>query len=371
MIHRQEDNYRVMLVAQSLRVGGAEIMVENLAYALRRQGCVVSIVVLHAGETLITKRLVKNGISISVLGKRKGIDVSVIGRLSKAMVNFAPDVVHSNLPVLQYVVPAAKIAGVKNLVHTVHNMADKETKSKFKRLVNKFCYRNGLVTPVALSCANKQSVIDLYNLDETDVMVVSNGIDLSAFQPKRDYRIVGKAHLCHIGRFEEAKNHLALIAAAARLKADGIDFVFDLYGVGSLKDDIQEAVTRNDLTGEFVFHGLTDNIPAALAGADLFVFPSLYEGMPMVLAEAMASGLPIVVSPVGGVPDMLTNGKDSLYCDLESGTLANCIEQILDDSKMRESLGIAARERAAAFSSDAMAASYLEVYRRGGDRSCL
>ena len=126
-----------MLVAQSLRVGGAETMVENLAYALWRQGCTVAVVVLQPGETMITKRLRDNGVDLTILGKHRGLDLSVPGHLAAIMRGFVPDVVHSHLPILQYVVPAARKAGVSNLVHTVHSMAEKETSGKLKRALNR------------------------------------------------------------------------------------------------------------------------------------------------------------------------------------------------------------------------------------------
>lgn len=359
-----------MLVIQSLRVGGAETMVENLSYALIRQGCVVLVVVLQPGETMLVNRMRKNGVDLVILGKRPGLDLSVSGRLAAIMRDFQPDVVHSHLPILQYVVPAARKARVNNLVHTVHNMADKETSSKLKRFINRRYYRRGRVLPVALSEVTKRSVEDVYGLDSSQVAIVANGIGLGAFEPKRDYSIHVPIRVCHIGRFEEAKNHAALVAAATQLKADGFDIVFDLYGIGSLMEEIKGAVSKGNLEEEFAFHGLTDNVPDALRKADLFVFPSVYEGMPMVLAEAMAAGLPIVAAAVGGIPDMLEDGENALLCKPDAVSIATAVERLLSDEGLRKSLGTAARKRAADFSSDAMARAYFDVYKRKDTRTC-
>lgn len=359
-----------MLVAQSLRVGGAETMVENLAYALRRQGCAVVVVVLQPGETMITKRLRDNGIDLTILGKHRGPDLSASGRLAEAMLSFGPDAVHSHLPILQYVVPAARKAGVSNLVHTIHNMADKETSGKLKRALNRRYYRSGAVLPVALNEITKGSIEKFYGVEASHIAVVANGIDLEPFKPKCSYALHEPARICHIGRFEEAKNHAAIVSAAELLKADGFDVFFDLYGVGSLMEDVKGAVETRGVAGEFVFHGLTDNVPGALAAGDIFVFPSLYEGMPMVLAEAMAAGLPIVASAAGGIPDMLEDGKNALLCEPDGPSLAAAVERLLRDGETRKRIGEGARRHAADFSSDAMARAYLDVYKRKGARIC-
>ncbi len=345
-------------------------MVENLAYALKRQGCAVLVVVLQSGETMLTKRMRNDGVDLIILGKRSGLDLSVSRRLASIMRDFEPDVVHSHLPILQYVVPAARKAGIRNLVHTIHSMAEKETASNLKRAFNRHYYRSGMVLPVALSGATKKSVEDLYGLGASRVAVVANGTNLERYEPKRSYSLHAPARICHVGRFEEAKNHSALVAAAARLKDDGHNAVFDLYGVGSLMESVKGAVAKEGLEDEFVFHGLTDDIPSALGEADLFVFPSLYEGIPMVLAEAMAAGLPIVASAVGGIPDMLEDGKNALLCGTDAFSVKAAVERFLLDEGLRESLGMAARKRAADFSSDTMARAYLDVYRRKDARAC-
>ena len=345
-------------------------MVESLSYALIRQECAVLVVVLQSGETILTERMRKKGVDLRILGKRPGLDLLVVRRLAAIMRDFQPDVVHSHLPILQYVVPAARKAHVGNLVHTVHNMAKKETSSNLKRLLSRRYYRNGSVVPVALSEVTKRSVEDVYGLDASQVAIVANGIDLEAYEPKRDYSLSVPTRISHIGRFEEQKNHAALVDAAAQLKADGFDAVFDLYGVGSLMEEIKGAVAKKGLESEFSFHGLTDNVPNALGKADLFVFPSVYEGMPMVLVEAMAAGLPIVASAVGGIPDMLQDGKSALLCEPDAVSVVTAVERLLSDEGLRKSLGMAARERAADFSSDAMARAYLGIYKRKGVRAC-
>lgn len=357
--------YRVMLVIQSLRVGGAENMVENLAYALRDRECVVKVVVLQSGETIISRRLRANDIDLVFIGKRPGPDLSTIAKLAILMRDFNPDVVHSHLPILNYVVPAARRAGVMNLVHTIHNVAQKETNIRLKVAYARRCYRHRFVRPVALSQINKNTVIEFYGIPAAEVQVVANGIDLSRFEPKSNYAIDGIAHVCHVGRFNEQKNHRAIIEAAALMRGRGIEVLFDLYGEGALMESVREAVSNAGVADMFIFHGLTDDVPGIMRAADVFILPSLWEGAPMVLAEAMATGLPIVASRVGGVPNMIEDGADGLLCEPTASSLAECLVRLLADKDLRQSMGISARYYSRQFSSDLMAGRYLKVYTEG------
>lgn len=365
----RDDGYRVMLIAQSLRVGGAETMIENLAYALRRKGCEVGIVVLQAGETIITERLRQQRVPLTIMGKRPGMDLSLIGRLTTEISRFQPDVVHSHLPILHYVVPAANRAGVANVVHTLHNIASMEVKSKIKAAYCRRCYRSGRVLPVSLSETNRKSVVERYGVDAKHVPAIPNGIDLSSFHVRESYAIDGVPRIVHIARFEKAKNHMLLIECADLLREKGSKVQFDLYGVGSLRRSIEEAVVQRGLATCFTFHGLTEDVPGALAHADVFVLPSEYEGIPMTVAEAMAAGMPIVASRVGGIPDMVEDGVSAILCEPRAQDFADALENLVSNEVIRMALGKAAAERASEFGSDLMAERYLAVYRANGRRS--
>ncbi len=357
--------YRVMLVVQSLRVGGAENMVETLSYALHDKGCNVRVVVLQSEETMISERMRNNGLTPVMLGKRQGIDLSVISRLAQQMKEFEPDVVHSHLPILHYVVPAAWRAHAVNCVHTIHSLAQKETRSRLKSGFARYCYRRGLVRPVALSEKNKQTVVDFYGIAADAVAVVPNGVDLKRYRPLSDYALGQTIHVCHIGRFEEAKNHDALIETGAILRQHDIDIVFDLYGVGSLQEYAKQKARDLGVSDMFVFHGITGDTPTALHESNLFVFPSLWEGMPMVIAEAMATGLPIVASNVGGIPDMLRDGTSALLCEPEPHAIAACVERLVKDEGLRRHIGMNALRSAPNFGVNLMVERYMAVYERG------
>ena len=112
------------------------------------------------------------------------------------------------------------------------------------------------------------------------------------------------------------------------------------------------------------FMGLTNDVYSAMSEADVFILPSIYEGMPMTLIEAMATGLPIITTPVGGIVDMLEDGSEAIFTGTDSDSIEDSICRLVDNTELRQSLGQAALERSKQFSAGAMAEKYTELYGR-------
>ena len=113
---------RIIQVMPEFGLAGAEVMAENLAYGLKNEGHDVLILSFYSMHTAITDRLEKNGIRIEYLGKKKGLDLSIVFKMRKIMKRFKPDVVHTHRYVLPYAFFAAAGLNAKR-VHTVHNIA--------------------------------------------------------------------------------------------------------------------------------------------------------------------------------------------------------------------------------------------------------
>jgi glycosyltransferase involved in cell wall biosynthesis len=110
------------------------------------------------------------------------------------------------------------------------------------------------------------------------------------------------------------------------------------------------------------FLGSQSNVYPFLQQADLFLMPSRFEGMPMTIIEAMGTGLPIVASAVGGVPDMMDHQKSGMLVPCEPAAVADAICQLLQNEDLRKTLGSNALLRSKQFSADYMARCYLEAY---------
>lgn len=353
---------KILQVIPYFCFGGAETMCENLCYALIGQGHDVTVVSLYGEKTPISRRMEEAGVKIRYLDKKLGLDLSMVPKLRRIMKEEKPDVVHTHLDVIKYAVAAARLAGVPGCVHTVHNVAEKEAEGKAQKIINGFYFRRGWSVPVALSPEVQASIVSFYGLEKERVPVAYNGVDLSRCQPKESYSTGECFHILHIGRFNEQKNHGMLLRVFQKLALENPNLRLDLIGDGELRQEMEALAEALGIKEKVSFLGAQSNVSPYLHDADLFLLPSRYEGMPMTLIEAMGTGLPIVATVVGGVPDMLKNGEDGLTVPCEEDAVVNACKALISDEALREKLGRAARKSADRFSAQTMGERYLEIY---------
>ena len=342
--------------------GGAETMCENLTYALKKLGHSVTVVCLLPERTPISERMERAGIRVRYLDKKLGLDLSMIQKLTKLFREEKPDVVHTHLNVLKYTAPAAKLAGVPRCVHTIHNVADKEAEGRASGIISGFVFRKGWSIPVALSPLVHQSVMDYYGLKAEQIPTVFNGVPLNRCIPRETYVLGEKAVLVHVGRFNVQKNHSGLLEAFRLLQQQISNAELWLLGDGELREQMEEYALRLGIRDRVRFLGSQENVYPYLHDADVFVLPSRYEGMPMTVIEAMGTGLPIVASNVGGIPDMVEDGESGLLTTGAPEDVARCCAALLSDENLRQRLGRRARAESERFSAEEMARSYCRVY---------
>ncbi len=340
--------------------GGAEIMCETLLYAQREAGHEVAAVSLFDYHSPITERIERAGIKIYYMGKRPGPDLSMTGKLKRLFAAERPDAIHVHLNAVKYTVPAAHKNGIR-CVYTVHNLAEKDA-SGISREMNRHFFKKKMATPVALSEKIKKSVADTYGLDRSDIPTIFNGIDLSRCNVKQDYSLGERIELLHVGRFFPQKNHRGLIDAFKIIQAKHPAATLRLLGDGSLLDETKAYAQEQGIEESVIFEGAQANVYPYLAKADIFILPSLYEGMPITLIEAMGSGLPIVATAVGGVPDMLTDGESARLTECTPEAVAEAALALIESEELRTELGRAALGEAERFSAKIMAERYVEVY---------
>jgi len=353
---------KILQVIPYFCFGGAETMCENLTYALRKAGHAVSVVSLYDWPTPISARMEQAGVRIRYLDKKLGQDISMVPKLAGVMKQERPDVVHTHLDVIKYATAAARLAGIRNCVHTVHNVADKEAEGWIQKVINKTYFTLGWSTPVALSPLVRQSIAEFYAMDEGKIPMIYNGTDLSKCLPKAHYGLGETVSLVHVGRFNEQKNHLGLLQAFQMLLHRFPQCRLTLLGDGELRQDMERYAQTLGISESVVFLGSREDVYPYLHEADIFLLPSKYEGMPMTVIEAMGTGLPIVASAVGGVPDMLTDGESGLLVSCEPEAVCAACASLLTDGALRERLGRNARRESVRFSAEYMAGQYCKVY---------
>ena len=354
---------KIIQLMPELDLAGAEIMVENLTYFLTQAGHDVIVVSMYTKNTPITRRLEAKGVRVVFLDKRNGLDLSMIFKMRDLFKSERPDIIHTHRYLACYAIPAAILAGAKGRVHTVHNIASRELGLLYRWMYS-FFYKYCMLHPVGISPSIKTTIINEYGLDSDAVDMVYNGIDLSKCVVKSDRNSDDVIKLLHVGRFNYQKNHEGIIRAFSIVCDKFPHTQLELWGAGELKEDCIRLVDELSLAGKVKFCGLTDDIYTVMSNADIFVLCSHYEGMPITLIEAMATGLPILSTAVGGVVDMIEDGVDGILCEDSVSDIADKMMKMILDSYLRNNCSTNAKLKSKSYSVQNMGDEYLNIYNR-------
>lgn len=206
--------------------------------------------------------------------------------------------------------------------------------------------------------------------------VVQNGIDLEEFVPAAEAH-GGPPVVLFVSRLIERKGLQYLLPALARLRDEGVSFRLLVAGDGPLRGELEQQTRDLGLAEQVEFLGLIEraNLPAVYARGDLFVLPSVSEGMPNVVLEAIACGLPIVGTDVPGMAELVNEGMNGhIVPPADIDALVGPLRRLLTDADLRAAQSKASREHAQGCGWAAMAAKYLALYeasvsRRAGERA--
>lgn len=353
---------KVIQIIPTLELGGAEIMVENLSVALNHLNNDVKVISLYSKTTPISRRLENNRIPVFYLDKKIGFDWKIFTKLYKLLKTERPDVIHTHLYATTYVVPVAKLLKVKVIVHTIHSIADKEVSLARQRIYDIY-YKFLKVKPVAISSMIRESFQKVYKWSGENIPLINNGIDLNKCISKV-HELDSSKHIkiIHIGSFKEAKNHLGLIDSFNIVHKKNANTILELIGNGQLEADVRKRVNELGLANYVVFLGVKEDVFSYLSESDIFVLPSLWEGMPISLIEAMGTALPIVATKVGGIPDMIEDRVNGLLVNIDVNEIAQAMLELADSYELRKQLGENAQKSSEQYSARNMTLKYLKLY---------
>jgi len=352
---------KIIQVMPEFNFGGAEIMCENLSYELVKLGHEVVLISLYDVNSPITMRLELAGLKIYYLGKHTGFDLSMFYKLRNIFIDEKPDIIHSHRYVMEYTTPASMSLRICR-VHTSHTVARMEN-DRLGRFLNYFFYHMNIITPVALSENMRETIIKEYRLKKSKIAVINNGIPLLKKQPKQDYSIRNEIKLLHVGRYTKAKNHNEMLKAVKMLHDKGYNVVLTLVGEGELEIEILDIIQNLQMDEYVSCSGTTDDVYKYLNTTDIFILPSIFEGMPMTIIEAMSCSLPIVASNVGGIPEMIENFHSGILCFPTAKLISEAIENFITNEELRKRCGESAYNKVEAFSAKNMAHQYNDLYK--------
>jgi glycosyltransferase involved in cell wall biosynthesis len=196
--------------------------------------------------------------------------------------------------------------------------------------------------------------------------VILNGVPLEGFlaQPASPGSRLPRIRFGTIGRLVPAKGHSILIESFARVCRSVPGAELSIFGYGSLEGALAAQIARLGLEGKVRLEGRTDDSPATLRDLDVFVLSSVNEGLPLVILEAMAAGLPIVSTNVGGIPEVLPKESGWLCPPGDSDALAGAMLTAVECGDLPERGGFSRRLAGSTYGLEHMARRYEELYRR-------
>lgn len=379
--HAVTGHSRAPLVAHviyALKVGGMENGLVNLINRGSRDRFRHAIVCL-TGYDGFADRIVRDDVPVLSLRKREGKDPLLYLRLWRALRELRPDIVHTrNLAALEAQLPAF-LAGIRSRVHGEHgrDMHDLDGTSRKYRWLRKV-FRPLIDQFIPLSVDLETYLHDRVGVPKERLTRICNGVDTELFHPTAGGRerlteagfdsdavVIGS-----IGRMETVKDPLNLVRAFLLLleqqpkRRRYLRLV--MIGGGSLHEHAKAMLSEAGADQLAWLPGPRPDIPHILRGIDVFVLPSLAEGISNTLLEAMASGLPVVATRVGGNSELAEDGRTArLVPRGNTNALADAIAGYIDAPDLRQRHGQAGRVRAETrFSVERMVEQYLEVYDR-------
>ena len=361
---------KVVHIVPTLSPGGAERVAVHIVTRLNRQRYETVVVSLSGRlECDLDRLLEEAGVEVRYLGKTPGFDYRMYSRLHRVLRDSQPDIVHTHIQVLRYALPSMLLLKHASLLHTVHNMAEREVEPR-ARWIQRYAFNHGVV-PVPVAEKVAASLTRLYGIQQCHVIPNCIPVDRYACPqtPRREWRAregFADRHVLFVcvARFAGQKNHALLLRAFAQGPASNPNAHLVLVGDGELREQLEDQAKDLGLGSQVRFLGLRTDIPDVLGAMDVFVLSSDWEGNPLSVIEAMASGLPVVSTAVGGVPDLFEIGKEGLIVrpgDVQG--LSNSMAYLLENREARLSMGMAAARRAREnYDVSTMVQAYEELY---------
>ena len=339
---------RLLYVVTLAEVGGAQTYVRNLLPVVTEMFDVsvaahgpgpLQATAVEAGARFIPLRHVRRPLSPLR-------DLCGLVELVRLFREIRPNIVHLNsskVGVLGRL--AARLANVPVCIFTVHGWAFKASHglmSSVYRLLDR-ATRPFATAIVCVSDTERRAGLAARTCTIEQTIVIRNAVDVGTLRPRTPVE-TRPTRLVSVGRLAEPKDFSTLVSAVGLLPRGSVEL--KILGDGPQRAAIEKQIGELGLRGIVALVGEVDDVPERLVAADLFVLSSRSEGMPMSILEAMAAGLPVVATDVGGIHEMISDGEAQvLVGPADPKALADSIASLIDDAELRNRIGTSNRCR--------------------------
>jgi len=347
---------RIGLVVGQLSTGGAEGQLRLVTTGIERTRFEPVVYCLSTQTQPIGELLRRDGVTVRVAdttGWRRA------RWLADALAADRVDLVHAWLYIANALTWGATVLDrSRPLITSARNC---KVQGRASQLANLLAFQRSLAI-VVNSRDVAAYIVRHYRAPQDRIRVIYNGIDTERFRPGHTPGDV-TGPIVTIGRLVEQKDHAVFLQAAARLAREVAEVRFMIVGDGPLRAALEEQARTLGIAGQVTFTGERRDVEAILQRASLFWLTSRWEGMPNVVLEAMASGVPVIATDVGGTRELIRDGVDGyVVCDQDVDAFVRHSRQLLDDASMGRRFGESAHARAQEFSTPCMVQALSQLY---------
>ena len=368
----------VEMVLPALEAAGMEAMTARLMRALAARGHRVGVTCIEAGGVL-ADQLRSEGYRVALV---PALGLRAMWRaplLESWLRTVGPDVVHVHSGAWLKAARAARRAGVPRVVHTVHGLIGDDVEPWYVPLLHRQAARyTDWVIPV--SAPLRDYMKRRVNVDAARMRVIPNGVNTDTFRPgpptgalRERLRIASDRLVVGIvARLDPVKNHALLLDAFARVRALVPETALVIVGDGPLRSSLESRARSLGIDRDVHFVGVSTDVATLYRELDAFVLSSNAEGTSMSIIEAMASGVCVVATAVGGTPELLADGACGLLVPPgDPAALADALTLVLRDGARRRLLADAGRARAEEHYSERLMIDAYEALYHGETRPSM
>ncbi len=356
--------YKAVHLIDRLTIGGLERVIANFISSTK--GSEFENIIISIRKVDQTTNIMPSDIQIFTLNKKEGHDLLSHARLWKLLKTIQPNIIHTyNLSAIEYH-PISWLAGVKGHIHAEHgrDIGDPEGLNRkhnfLRKLMSCFIHRY-----ISVSEDLYQWLINTVDISEKKALLIQNGINTEIFNvPKTTSK---QLRFVIVARISPVKDHQNLLKAFTLLKKQlPVENMpqLTIVGDGDQREQLEQYCQEHALsTVEFL--GARDDIEQILSETDVFVLSSIAEGIPMTILEAMSAKTPIVATRVGGIPEVVEDGKEGFLVDKSNAlALAQGLLNYINQPELILEHGENARAKVLQkFNEKHMVQAYLEQYK--------
>lgn len=351
-----------MIILTRLNAGGIQKFAVDLANNLDKDKFEVSILCLRcrSGE-LFEKKADEYGITVFYLNKKDGVDLTVISRIYRAIKEYKPDIIHANQRTLTYAMLPIILLKIKNVIYTVHNLAEYDAGGIHKQII-KSAYKLYGITLVAISDICRKSVSDTYNIPIENIPCIYNGVDVNFFASPTDINNKDIDFLA-VGRISTQKNYTLMLNAFKRVCEKYRSANLTILGDGEKRTEIEEFCKTNNLLDNVHILGNVSNVREYMWRAKVLLMSSDYEGLPITVLEGMAASLPIISTKAGGVPDVVEDKINGRLIDIgDEESLVNAMLDSVRNNDLFDEYSKNSKTLSLKYSIEHCAEEYMKLY---------